>query len=142
MGFSVGLSALTAWGLARFNALRSTIDLPRITDPGFEAAWPAQERLTAQAIAETFTAAAVVVGAGLLATVRHEAAQQETPPWTPRWTTTSPKRPSTTPADPLVVGAVPLDTDAEDLPDADPATDPTADPTMEQPVLVPSGAHR
>jgi EmrB/QacA subfamily drug resistance transporter len=69
MGFSVGLSALTAWGLARFNALRSTIDLPGITDPGFEAAvTEAQETLTAQAIAETFTAAAVVIGAGLLAT--------------------------------------------------------------------------
>jgi EmrB/QacA subfamily drug resistance transporter len=70
MGFSVGLSALTAWGLARFNALRSTIELPGITDPGFEAAVTrAQESLTAQAIAETFTAAAVVVGAGLLATI-------------------------------------------------------------------------
>lgn len=69
MGFSVGLSALTAWGLARFNALRSTIDLPAITDPGFEAAvTDAQATLTAQAIAETFTAAAVVIGAGLLAT--------------------------------------------------------------------------
>jgi len=69
MGFSVGLSALTAWGLARFNALRSTIDLPAITDPGFEAAViDAQATLTAQAIAETFTAAAVVIGAGLLAT--------------------------------------------------------------------------
>ena len=69
LGFSVGLSALTAWGLARFNALRSTIDLPSITAPGFEAAvTQAQQVLTAQAIAETFTAAAVVVGAGLLAT--------------------------------------------------------------------------
>jgi hypothetical protein len=76
LGLSVGLSALTAWGLARFNDLRSTIDLPSITDPGFEAAvTEAQERLTAQAIAETFTAAAVVLGAGVLATLamrRHE----------------------------------------------------------------------
>ena len=70
LGLSVGLSALTAWGLARFDALRSTIDLPPLTDPGFESALlAAQERLTAQAIAETFTAAAVVVGAGLLATL-------------------------------------------------------------------------
>ena len=68
LGLSVGLSALTAWGLSRFNELRSTIDLPSITDPGFEdAVIDAQERLTAQAIAETFTAAAVVIGAGLLA---------------------------------------------------------------------------
>jgi EmrB/QacA subfamily drug resistance transporter len=70
LGLSVGLSALTAWGLARFQELRSTIDLPPLTDPAFEdALLAAQESLTAQAIAETFTAAAVVVGAGLLATV-------------------------------------------------------------------------
>ena len=69
MGLSVGLSALTAWGLSRFEQLRSTIELPPITDPGFEdAVLEAQESLTAQAIAETFTAAAVVLGAGLLAT--------------------------------------------------------------------------
>ena len=70
LGLSVGLSALTAWGLARFNELRGTIALPPITDPGFEAAvTEAQATLTAQAIAETFTAAAVVLGAGLLATL-------------------------------------------------------------------------
>ena len=70
LGLSVGLSALTAWGLTRFNHLRGTIDLPPLTDPGFEAALlDAQQRLTSQAIAETFTAAAVVLGAGLLTTV-------------------------------------------------------------------------
>lgn len=80
MGFSVGLSALTAWGLARFNDLRSTIDLPSITDPGFEAAvTEAQETLTAQAIAETFTAAAVVIGAGLLATIAMKRRTGDTP---------------------------------------------------------------
>lgn len=68
LGLSVGLSALTAWGLARFNNLRSTIDLPSITDPAFESAVvEAQETLTSQAIAETFTAAAVVIGSGLIA---------------------------------------------------------------------------
>ena len=70
LGLSVGLSALTAWGLSRFESLRSTIELPPITDPGFEdAVVAAQETLTAQAIAETFTAAAVVLGAGLFATL-------------------------------------------------------------------------
>ena len=81
LGLSVGLSALTAWGLSRFNALRSTIELPPLTDPDFESAlMAAQEQLTAQAIAETFTAAAVVLGAGLLATfaMRRLAATGET----------------------------------------------------------------
>jgi len=68
LGFSVGLSALTAWGLARFDALRSTIDLPPLTDPGFEVAVrEAQATLTARSIAETFSAAAVVMGVGLIA---------------------------------------------------------------------------
>jgi MFS family permease len=82
LGLSVGLSALTAWGLSRFNSLRSTIELPPLTDPEFESALlAAQEHLTAQAIAETFTAAAVVLGAGLLATfaMRRRAATGETP---------------------------------------------------------------
>ncbi len=66
MGLSVGLSLLTAWGLARFNQLRDDIDLPPITDPGFdEAVVEAQGTLTAQAIAETFLAAAVVTAVGL-----------------------------------------------------------------------------
>ena len=66
IGLSVGLSALTAWGLARFNALRSDIDLPPITDPGFQAALnEATERLTAQSIADTFLASALALGIGL-----------------------------------------------------------------------------
>jgi prefoldin subunit 5 len=67
LGLSVGLSALTAWALARFNALRSTIELPPLSDPGFgDALREAQAELTTKAIAETFTAAAVVLGVGLL----------------------------------------------------------------------------
>ncbi|GJM37857.1 MAG: hypothetical protein DHS20C19_12240 [Acidimicrobiales bacterium] len=66
MGLSVGLSLLTAWGLARFNALRDDIDLPPIGDPAFEdAVIAAQGDLTATAIAETFLAAAVVTAVGL-----------------------------------------------------------------------------
>ncbi len=68
IGLSVGLSALTAWGLARFNALRGDLDLPAITDPGFGAALEvATEQLTAQSIADTFLASAVALGVGLIA---------------------------------------------------------------------------
>ncbi len=66
IGLSVGLSALTAWGLARFNALRSEIDLPPITDPDFQSALnEATERLTAQSIADTFLASALALAVGL-----------------------------------------------------------------------------
>ena len=62
MGLSVGLSGLTAWGLFRFNQLRDTIDLPALGSSGYEQALlDAQATLTAQALAETFLAAAVVV---------------------------------------------------------------------------------
>ena len=70
VGLSVGLSALTAWGLARFNSLRGELDLPSITDPGFEAALrQAQETLTSGVIADTFTATAVIAVIGLLASL-------------------------------------------------------------------------
>ena len=75
LGFSVGLSALTAWGLARFNSLRGDIDLPPITDPGFESALrDASEELTSKAIAETFlaTAAVTVIGLGAALAMRRQ----------------------------------------------------------------------
>lgn len=68
IGLSVGLAALTAWGLARFNTLRSELELPPFTDPGFQQAiTDASARLTAESIAETFYAAAVFMAAGLVA---------------------------------------------------------------------------
>lgn len=70
IGLSVGLSALTAWGLARFNALRSDIDLPPITDPGFqEALTDVTADLTARSIADTFLASALALGVGLAISV-------------------------------------------------------------------------
>ncbi|MGH9134320.1 MAG: MFS transporter [Ilumatobacteraceae bacterium] len=68
LGLSVGLSALTAYGLARFNSLRRDIDLPPIVDPGFEDALrAAQATLTADAIAETFLMSAAVTAIGIVA---------------------------------------------------------------------------
>ena len=82
IGLSVGLSALTAWGLARFDALRSQIELPPLTDPTFGAAVAdATERLTAKSIADTFLASAAALGVGLalcLALLRR-AAVSDTP---------------------------------------------------------------
>ena len=61
--------------MPRFNSLRGDIDLPPITDPGFESALrDASEELTAKAIAETFLATAVVTAIGVgaaLAMRRH-----------------------------------------------------------------------
>lgn len=66
IGLSVGLSALTAWGLARFNALRGDLELPPLTDPGFpDALAAATQELTAQSIADTFLASAAALGVGL-----------------------------------------------------------------------------
>jgi EmrB/QacA subfamily drug resistance transporter len=70
VGFSVGLSALTAYGLWRFNQLRGTLELPPIGDPGFqEALERGQAELTTSALSETLLAAGVVVALGLLATL-------------------------------------------------------------------------
>ncbi len=68
VGLSVGLAGLTAWGLARFNAQRGDLDLPPLNDPSFkEAIFDATGRLTADAISETFLAAAGFTTLGLIA---------------------------------------------------------------------------
>jgi len=67
VGLSVGLAALTAWALDRFNTLRGEVELPPITDPGYaDALIDVQGSLTAQALSETFLATAAVVVVGLI----------------------------------------------------------------------------
>ncbi len=71
LGLSVGLAALTAWALARFNALRADIELPALDDPGFQAAAvEAQQSLTAGAVAETFLVVSIVAFVGLILSTR------------------------------------------------------------------------
>jgi hypothetical protein len=70
MGLAVGLSGLTAWFLYRFEALRSSLDLPPIGDPGYDAALrSAGEAVTASALGETFMFSAVVVGVALVVAI-------------------------------------------------------------------------
>jgi MFS family permease len=67
IGLSAGLSALTAYGLGRYNALRQGIELPDLTDPGFEDALRSTAaQLTADALGETFLASAAIAGFGLV----------------------------------------------------------------------------
>jgi len=72
LGLAVGLSGLTAWFLQRFDTLRTSLDLPPLSDPGYqEALDTARESVTASALGETFLFAAglvivaVVVSLGL-----------------------------------------------------------------------------
>jgi EmrB/QacA subfamily drug resistance transporter len=56
MGMTIGLSALTAWGLHRFNLFGKT-DLPVLTDPGYV---ESLTRVTARVLRETFLISGVV----------------------------------------------------------------------------------
>jgi MFS family permease len=62
IGLSVGLSGLTAWGLHRFNQLRTEVDLPSLSDPDYaNRVADLSADLTAAAMAETFIAAGFVL---------------------------------------------------------------------------------
>ncbi len=81
VGLSVGLSGLTAWGLHRFNQLRTEIDLPPLNDPNYgELITEASADLTTAAMAETFVAAGVVlVVAWLVATMMRPSPDRDLP---------------------------------------------------------------
>ena len=82
IGLSVGLSGLTAWGLHRFNQLRTEIDLPPLSDPDYgQKAAAASAELTAASLAETFIAAGfLVVIAFIVATLMRRSASGPSPP--------------------------------------------------------------
>ncbi|MCP3973082.1 MAG: MFS transporter [bacterium] len=79
IGLSVGLSGLTAWGLHRFNQLRTEMDLPSLGDPDYaDLVVEASADLTAAAMAETFVAAGfVLVVAWLVAWLMRRSPHQE-----------------------------------------------------------------
>ena len=65
MGMTIGLSALTAWGLRRFNVLGKA-ELPPLTDPGY---MESLTRITARMLRETFLISGVVSLVALLPAV-------------------------------------------------------------------------
>lgn len=72
MGMSVGLSGLTAWGLSRFNILRTQIDLPDLplSDPTYQQALAAGlTEVTVSTLTETFLISAGVALLALLITL-------------------------------------------------------------------------
>ncbi len=67
IGMSVGLSALTSWGLYRFDILRTQIVLPEITDEGYyDALIAGLTNTTIAVLAETFVISAAVAAIALL----------------------------------------------------------------------------
>lgn len=69
VGFSVGLAALTAWGLRRYDQLRAVQELPPLGAPGFEEALAtAAVDTSTRALGETFLGAALALAvAGVVA---------------------------------------------------------------------------
>ncbi len=69
IGMSVGLSSLTAWGLYRFDILRTQVDLPPFDDPAYESALvDGLTSTTVAVLAETFLiSSAIAIVAWLVA---------------------------------------------------------------------------
>jgi hypothetical protein len=70
IGFSVGLAALTAWGLRRYDQMRGAVELPPITDPGYaDAVAEATIEISTSALAETFVGAAAALALAIGAAI-------------------------------------------------------------------------
>ncbi len=68
IGFSLGLAALTAWGLRRYDSFRAGVELPALTDPGYADAVAAATRdVSTTALAETFVGGAIAIAVALVA---------------------------------------------------------------------------
>lgn len=66
IGFSLGLAALTAWGVRRYDELRTDVELPPVTDPGYgDAVSAATVDISTSALAETFIGAAIALVAAV-----------------------------------------------------------------------------
>lgn len=66
IGFSIGLAALTAWGLHRYGVLRDRLDLPRLGDAGYEEALrDAAVEISTTALTETFLGASLALAAAV-----------------------------------------------------------------------------
>ena len=78
MGMSVGLSGLTAWGLRRFNVLRTQITLPDLpfSDPIYQQAIiDGLTEVTVRVLTETFVVTAVIAIIALFVSLRLKADQ-------------------------------------------------------------------
>ncbi|MCB8966706.1 MAG: hypothetical protein H6660_07400 [Ardenticatenaceae bacterium] len=82
MGMSVGLSGLTAWGLHRFEILRTQITLPDLplADPVYQQAIvDGLTQVTVRVLTETFLVSAVIVAVASIIGLRlHRDQQSET----------------------------------------------------------------
>lgn len=67
IGFSVGLAALTTWGIRRYDAMRTGVELPPADDPGYaDAVAEATVDISTSALAETFIGAAIALVAAVV----------------------------------------------------------------------------